>query len=466
MKLYSSLVAYFISLFWLITFSSAIANESDEYTVDLSGSTSLHPTVLMPPILSNNPQCTPEYGSTIFSIFSFDMKMNGMMAVLDEKEVAKVKKILASNPDSFPLQDMKAFPLSYLLSSTIDTNGFSVKVTSIADGVTKSYSPIALSNNIATDRRRIHQLSDFIFKDLFGLNGIASTRILYSKRLPVVVKKGSALPPVLSEIYICDYDGGNSQQLSSMKSVAVTPQWIPNSSDKNGSFLFVSYVLGQPKIYISTVTNPKPFRLSKMRGNQMTPAVSHDGQTAAFACDILGSSDLYMLSFDRKIGEISKPRQVYKTPSCATGCPSFSPDGKTIAFVSNKDGSAKIYILPIPDEKATLKSLRPKLISRRCRENSSPAWSPDGKKIAYNARNGTQERQIWIYDIDHDREYQLTHGSGHKENPSWANDSLHITYQGLDKRGISQIYITNLHDTATIAITSGETSSQFPAWEP
>ncbi len=451
--------------------SSLYCNDDQEYTVALGGNTELHPTAIISPPSSEIKDVSQEYVQALVGILSFDININGMMSLVDHKEVQKIEKILISSKD-FPLAELKSIPLSYLFQCHLQGNAFSISLTSLSDGTTKTYTPIPITGTLSIDRGRIHQLSDFIFHDIFDLSGIASTKILYSKRHTYIdtpknrTAKSQRSVSTTAEIFLTDYDGGNSKQVTSLKSVSVTPQWIPSTTGKSQSFLFVSYLIGQPKIYIASTKDNKLLRISKMRGNQLTPAVSFDGKKVAFCSDILGSSDLYMLTFDPKIGEISKPRQVYKTPSCATGCPTFSPDGSTIAFVSNKDGSPKIYIMPIPSDKAKLQDLKPKLISKRCRENSAPSWSPDGKKIAYSAKSGKGERQIWVYDVDHDIEYQLTQGAGNKENPSWAPNSAHLVYQGMDPQGKWDIYVINLNQKKPVKITSGSGDNQFPAWEP
>lgn len=198
----------------------------------------------------------------------------------------------------------------------------------------------------------------------------------------------------------------------------------------------------------------------------MTPAISPDGMELAFCCDTTGTSDLYMVECTQSTGAASKPRQLFRTAGSATGCPAFSPDGKQIAFVSNKDGSPRIYIMDIPPISAKLQDLKPKLISKHCSENSAPAWSSDGKKIAFSARSGKEFRQIWIYDIESGKEYRLTDGEGDKESPSWAPNSLHLTYHSTMKDGSSSIYLISMRKTKPVCIVRGEAAYQFASWEP
>lgn len=193
------------------------------------------------------------------------------------------------------------------------------------------------------------------------------------------------------------------------------------------------------------------------------PTVSPTLDKIAFISDITGNPDLFVQDFSQEEGLLGKPRQVFCAPGATQGTPTFSPDGKKLAFVSNKDGTPRIYTLDIPPPGASLKELKPKMISKKTRENTCPAWSPDGKKIAYSAlASGT--RQIWIYDIISGEEMQLTDGYGHKENPAWGPNSMHLIFNSSTPT-TSDLFMINLNQKKAVKITSGPGEKRFPAWE-
>jgi TolB protein len=194
------------------------------------------------------------------------------------------------------------------------------------------------------------------------------------------------------------------------------------------------------------------------------PAISRDKSHIAFICDAMGNPDLFILPYDEDAGA-GTPRQIYASVRGTQGSPVFSPDSRKIAFVSNKDGNPRIYIMDVPAPSVLLKEMKPRLLSKACRENTSPTWSPDGKKIAY-AGLTAGVRQIWVYDLDSETEEQITFDKGSKENPSWAKDSFHIVFNAELAGGKAQLGVTNLNQRETVLLTEGSTDKRFPCAEP
>jgi TolB protein len=92
-----------------------------------------------------------------------------------------------------------------------------------------------------------------------------------------------------------------------------------------------------------------------------------------------------------------------------------------------------------------------------------PAWSPDGRWIAFHWMPRQAENfDIYVAEVSSGRIYQLTSDSGSNESPSWAPDSRHLTFQS-NRDGSSQIYIM-LADGAELRKITSQGSNTSPSW--
>jgi TolB protein len=396
-----------------------------------------------------------QYLHELEEVLNFDLTHNGMLKVIQYSR--QMEDLVAQKGT---LSEKKSLPFAYVLRVVLKDKSLSAQVVSLNAQTTKTIDPITLSGDLRFDRRQIHLVADSIQGALFGQEGIASTRLLYAVKTQ---SKNSST--WISEIYECDYDGHNARQITKEGAYGITPFYIPpEKGAASGSFFYVSYKNGQPKIYIASLKEGIGRRFSFMRGNQLMPVISFQRDKVAFISDITGNPDLFLQPFNPHVGAMGKPQQVFSHRLATQGSPTFSPEGKRIAFVSNKDGSPRIYILDIPLPGSDLKHLKIKLISKTNRESSAPSWSPDGRKLAYCCMTDGV-RQIWIYDFERDSERQLTAGSGNKENPAWAPNSLHLVFNSTGSSG-SELYLVNLNQPQAVKITKGPGEKRFPNWEP
>lgn len=452
----------FASFFALCGLEGALPNE-EPIVVQLAGESVLLP-IYVSPIEANKSELSADFQKSLEAILIFDLNHNGMTKALNKKEAASFASLKGQEAFDAPVdfQKLKEDQILYLIKLQIKGRELTAKILSISSQTKHIINNILLSGNLSQDRVKMHRLADAIHKILFGKEGIASCRILFTGKKKIVLPSGSKW---VSEVFESDYDGENCRQITATNSYCAHPVYIPAKNGlKSNSFLYVSYKIGQPKIYLSSLKDGREVRASGIRGNQVTPSIDKESSLIAFACDVTGKSDLFIQSLTSHVGAVEKPRQIFTAKASANASPSFSPNGKQIAFVSNKDGSPKIYVIDIPKPGTKLEDVKTTLISKRCRENSAPTWSPDGKKIAYCSRS-TGPRQIWVYDFETGTERQLTQGSATKENPAWAPDSLHLLFNGSDAKG-TELYLINLNQPNAVQISSGPNQKLFASWEP
>jgi TolB protein len=435
-------------IFFFLCLLTLYGTEPQEIRIYLPTTTTLEP-LYLGKISSTGGELGSSYLQQLENLLFFDLDHNGSTKVAPyhlQKEA-----ILNQDPKQW-----KGLGTAHAVKPTLQGKLLSVTVLSTQTGSLKTFHDISLTGNLSKDRQQIHKLADAIHQAVFGAEGVASTRILYSTKM----KKSSSTNEWVAEIWSCDWDGANPRQLTKEESYCVTPVFIPTSSKfANDRFLYVTYKWGQPKICIASMSEGVGKRLIDLRGNQLLPAISQQRDKVAFICDAGGRTDLFLQEFHPERGEVGKPVQLFSYPRSTQASPTFSPDGSKIAFVSDKDGSPRIYTIS-----TTFASKRgnPTLITKQNNENSCPTWSPDGKKLAYSAKT-KGIRQIWIYDFEAKEEMQLTDGPGNKENPSWAPNSTHLVFNSTDG-SVSELYIVNFHQPEVIKISQGPGIKHYPTW--
>lgn len=397
------------------------------------------------------------YFDDLRSALEFDVKTGGFANVISIQDEWEQTVHWPDARKDFDLAYWKRQKIPIVLTLNVQKNSLQLTAFNIENGTSKRYSEFSLTGRLDEDRKHLHKLSDQIHKDLFGVEGIASLRLIYSQRTK------DEETHWLSEVWISDADGNNAKQMTFENAYCVTPSFYPNTAGlADPSFFFVSYKQGQSKIYRASLKNPTPEQVLELRGNQLLPSLNAKGTQMAFIADAAGRPDLFLQTFDPAGRTLGKSRQLYSCPRATQASPSFSPNGKKLAFVSDKDGPPRIYLIDVLTPKDT-KRLHPFLLTRKNRENTSPAWSPDGKKLAYSAKvDGV--RQIWIYDFETEEEIPLTTGPDNKENPSWAPDSFHLVYNTDDEEE-GQIFLLNLNQKESVQLTKGPGQKRFANWE-
>ncbi|MFZ4288976.1 Tol-Pal system beta propeller repeat protein TolB [Variovorax sp. HJSM1_2] len=111
--------------------------------------------------------------------------------------------------------------------------------------------------------------------------------------------------------------------------------------------------------------------------------------------------------------------------------PAWSPDGLRIAYVSFESRKPVIYVHEVA-------SGRRRLIANFRGSNSAPAWSPDGRSLAVTlSRDGGS--QLYTIDANGGEPRRLMQSSGIDTEPAYAPDGRTI-YFVSDRGGAPQIY--------------------------
>ncbi|MCM2271992.1 MAG: hypothetical protein NDJ18_05495 [candidate division Zixibacteria bacterium] len=156
------------------------------------------------------------------------------------------------------------------------------------------------------------------------------------------------------------------------------------------------------------------------------PAYSPEGDKIAIFTDKSDFTEIVLLSATdgrvlTKLIKGERSSDLESLHSFVSGM-SFSPDGRKIVFVAKSKGKDALMFLDV----------RKKDIYKRKRLEFynviSPAWSPDGKSIAFSALSG-YKRDIYLYNIETDKITQITDDRFDDGYPSWMPNSEGLVFQ-------------------------------------
>lgn len=235
---------------------------------------------------------------------------------------------------------------------------------------------------------------------------------------------------------------------------------IPDPLRVGGSLAYTMREHGQLDLWAIGVGESTPLRLTDHPADDRDPAWSPDGRRLAFASHRDGNWELYIL--DMASGAIT--RLTY-TPGFE-GAPTWSPDGAYIAFegYTQQTQDLDIYVISSdPGRAASEGALR---VTYAPGPDIEPAWSPQGRQIAYTAvRDGNQE--IRVIDLNNPSEevaLNLTNSPNIDENhPAWNPDGTAIAYTSVVD-GVEGVYIKSVEQPGTAPVLVGR--GKMPTWAP
>jgi Tol biopolymer transport system component/imidazolonepropionase-like amidohydrolase len=129
--------------------------------------------------------------------------------------------------------------------------------------------------------------------------------------------------------------------------------------------------------------------------------------------------------------------------------PVISPDGSQVAFAALGD----LWLMPIDGT--------PRRLMTDPAVDTEPAWSPDGRSLAYASdRGGSMD--IWIRSLESGRDHQLTHLASAPMSPAWSPDGRQIAC--IDSAG--QIHVVNVETGAATRVHDHLNEPGRPSWSP
>lgn len=154
-------------------------------------------------------------------------------------------------------------------------------------------------------------------------------------------------------------------------------------------------------------------------------------------------------------------RNLTNSPRVMERYPAWSPDGKTIAYFSDEFGEYELRLAPQNGLGVATRIPMPEPGFYR-----SPRWSPDSKKIAFT----DSHMRIWYVDVESKKTVQVGkerfwNPFGDAYSPSWSPDSKWLTYAVRLSNYLGAVYAYSLESGKSSQITDGMSDAQHPAFD-
>ena len=130
-----------------------------------------------------------------------------------------------------------------------------------------------------------------------------------------------------------------------------------------------------------------------------------------------------------------------------------------IAFMSDRDGNDEIYTMAADGSDPVNRTNNAAL-------DGSPAWSPDGTRIAFQSnRGGNGNCEIYTMAADGSDPVSRTNNAAVDGLPAWSPDGTRIAFTS-DRDGNSEIYTMSADGSDPVNRTNNGAIDVQPAWSP
>lgn len=314
------------------------------------------------------------------------------------------------------------------------------------------------------------------------------------------------------ELFLLEPDGSKMERLTysaKENTKNIYPRWSPDGQ----KITYTSDENGNTDIYIMDVKTKETKNLTNHPSQDRESTWSYDGKRIAFSSNRDGDYEIfimnndgtgmYQLTYNSKEEISIDPDFAYLVPEQRNDLwddthPVWSPNKNQIVYSSSCLGLPDNYYeqltggqtniktplgnlkIPVPTKKGTDMDL---MIINADRTGfhdltktpdieTEPAWSPDGKKIAFSS-NKRGNWQIFVMNSDGSGLYQLTmRDTANDRYPTWSPDGKWIAFQStreMVKQFDAQIYIVRAEGMKNpnewiCQLTKDKGSKLYPCW--
>jgi tricorn protease len=161
------------------------------------------------------------------------------------------------------------------------------------------------------------------------------------------------------------------------------------------------------------------------------PAWSPDGRFVSYFSDRSGE---YRLVVEDQDG-MTPPREIALEHPAHYYTPSWSPDSKKLLYT---DTNLKVWVLDVESGKARIVGDDPWMVPQR---TLNPAWSPDGRWIAYSTRLPSLYHAVVVVKVESGEKRQVTDGLADAVWPVWDASGKYLWFLASTDFGLKSQWL-------------------------
>lgn len=257
------------------------------------------------------------------------------------------------------------------------------------------------------------------------------------------------------EIHTISADGWHRERLTFTNDNDMYPAWSPDG----GRIAYTRrFGVNHSDVYVMNADGSGNVNLTVTGHVDAFPSWHPNGELLVFASSRTSSGYVEIHTMDAEGGGVTQITDVQ-----GAYAPAWSPDGKTIAFSSGLGGSVFDIFTCNPDGSGLTNLTR-----TPTHDEDEPSWSPDSRQIAYDRlAAGGGRREVWAMNADGTNQHQLTSDPlSNYEDPAWSPDGRRIAMHRDYYNSETGIDVIDLSSGLVSHITQQSGKHESPSWLP
>jgi len=189
------------------------------------------------------------------------------------------------------------------------------------------------------------------------------------------------------------------------------------------------------------------------KGGKWVRAASLSPSGARVAFELRGE----IVTLPREKGD---DRNLTRTPGVHERSPAWSPDGRSIAYFSDEGGE---YALRIAAQDGQGEARR--IVLQGAGFYDNPHWSPDSKKLSYTDNS----LSLWVLDVASGKQTkvssELLYGPAPVLHHAWSPDSRWLAYTRNTRTYFNRLFLYSLGDGKSYPLSDGLADATSPVFD-